>query len=538
MTTASDSLLLLIFVVCVGLALSIAQWTFNINELFLLVFVAKLALISLMAAAGSLGIWLFRRPPHIHSQLEHSMSQKTDEDNIKVWKGSCWFRLKLFIWSKGHIVRRMFKYHVALVGLLVFCVLGLIVDFIKVSAIAVCFVEYSENGHFMQWYTADFFYHLSRMFSLPFCCCAAIPSTTPNSSPVVAFGTPAPSSWPLLSSLDWTFFCMTFSTDINKTLGDCIACRTNLFEAYHRSSRILYSLNVEFVVLATEVLIHIMLGIQNKSNRTASNATLLYDLKPRDTWRHAFVFKIVIYMCFFTMNAVHMTSATLTYFSINTFFRVSRWIFHCMTLTALTIGFQASWRMPTSSRPFSGFECLAVAACIGNTIWGFMNLFAEIVILLSTDNHNVSQASQVSGILANIINIISVFAQAKFMLHSTRVKADRCGEAKLTRFRAALLCLAINNLTLWCINSLILNKVVTATQVPAKYYSSSSWTIMVHLTVPLCLFFRFNSFALFLKTFFVQDYSSNVDVVLETKAEPSQQLAIACTSASRVVTQY
>ncbi|ELU05704.1 hypothetical protein CAPTEDRAFT_189553 [Capitella teleta] len=561
MTSASDSLLLLIFVVCVGLGLSIAQWTSNSKELFGLIIVVKVAMTTVMIITGSLGVWLYRRPPQFHSQLEHSLSQNPFEnDEMNAKNGSRWFRAKRFISSSAQRLRRMFKYHVALVGLIVFCLPGLLVDCLKAISIMNCFKEFQSNSHHLQWYSIDLLYHLSRMFFLAvlLLCCYSFHDTKFKSCRRVWYSCSLILATAIIVGLDVLLHDILnglsdrhFSSPrhTNSTSGNCVAGRTKLFKAYHWSSEIFYSLNVEFVVLATEVLIHIMLGIQSKHSTSASNTSLVSAFssfqsvsidaqQTRASWRYARVFKIVIYIVFIIMNCVHLASAVITFFSMHIFFRVSRWVFHLITFTALCIGFHATRRMSSSPRPYSGFEGLVVATCVGNIIWSLMNLYAETVFLMSSDDQEVSIVSQVSGIIANIFNIVAIFTQAKFMLHATRVKAGRCGEAKFTRFRAVLLCLALNNLTMWFVNSFILNKDVTATLVPAKYYSSSSWTIIVHLTVPLCLFFRFNSFALFLKTFFVQDYSSNVDAVTERETELTQLPVIACPSVSNRITQY
>jgi hypothetical protein len=516
-----------------GLSLSVAQWTANLEEVVAVLIFTKVAFSCLMLVSEGLGIWLLRQPPVFVERLDHSISQPDmsgDGSNDFIsWRGQCWRKFKLTIWFVFNLARRLVKYHPALVGLIVFCIPGLVVDFVKAIATIECIGQFQDNQVGVAW--VDFFYHIIRVVFLVLLliCCFKFHDAHFKSCHQI---------WYTLYLLLVTAIVVGADVllhDILNGLSDrhpshlssfqttlsnssYINYDTRLFKFYFWSSEIFYSLNVEFVVLASEVIVHIILHIRHNSKRTSTpqpSAAALENFQSVSVqncpaqWKYEKVVQIGLYVFIALLCIAHVTTAILTTRNIYTPYRVTRSVHHFILLVMQSIGLclLKLFQYSKSQQPYSGFERLVLASTIGNLTWSIMNLFGEIAFLsYISDNGTVTKGSSVAGIIANILNAAWVLLQCMFMTKASRVQAPISPGPAFICFRAILLCSAMSNLTSWCINSFVLNKNIEATLVPSLYFPTASWTIIVHLTVPLQLFFRFNSFTLFLKTFFTLKY--------------------------------
>ena len=159
--------------------------------------------------------------------------------------------------------------------------------------------------------------------------------------------------------------------------------------------------------------------------------------------------------------------------------------------------------------PYSGFELLILFSSLGFYVYTFFSLFAGIAILMTAKHsESSSKADHIYSICLIVINIIGcfqVYFQVMFMFQAVSVKPSMAKEKQPKRFYCytqVMLFLIPFNFGIWFVDSFIeLKNVQEVSAIESQYYGSITWKIIIHLTYPLILFFRFNSFIHCIRTY-------------------------------------
>ena len=170
--------------------------------------------------------------------------------------------------------------------------------------------------------------------------------------------------------------------------------------------------------------------------------------------------------------------------------------------------FQSSQKGKRS--PYTGFELLILFTSLGFYVYIFFSLIAGIGTFIeyngSEQDEDHFRMYGIYVIILNIARFFHVYFQVIFMFQAISVKpytAKLNHPQKYYYYTQVILFLIPFNFGFWLADSFIeLKNVVAVSTIEAEYYGSSTWHIIVHLTYPMILFFRFNSFIHFIHTYF------------------------------------
>ena len=221
------------------------------------------------------------------------------------------------------------------------------------------------------------------------------------------------------------------------------------------------------------------------------------------------------------LNLVFITLGFLTYLdgdgqqwilTYNSF----KLIYWTPLIALCAVGFAIARQMRSKFRAYSGLELTVVVTSVGDTIYFSLSLIAVIPTLLGTipisldPDHSMPLFHYFpTGIawlvlVGQILNLVQTFLQMTLMFHASRLSPRDRRSLSHRWFRAVLLYLAMCNLSLWIIDSFVEMKNVYLEPVQQFYFGVQNWNIVTHITMPLTLFFRFNSFIIFLEIYLDQ----------------------------------
>ena len=159
--------------------------------------------------------------------------------------------------------------------------------------------------------------------------------------------------------------------------------------------------------------------------------------------------------------------------------------------------------------PYTGFELLILFTSLGFYIYGFFSLLAGIATFKeyrgSGQKENHFHTYSIYVIILNIVRFLHVYFQVIFMFQAINVKprtAKQNHPWKYYIYNQVMLFLIPFNFAFWFTDSFIdLKNDYSVDTIEAEYYGSATWQIIVHLTYPMILFFRFNSFIHFIRAY-------------------------------------
>ena len=237
--------------------------------------------------------------------------------------------------------------------------------------------------------------------------------------------------------------------------------------------------------------------------------------------RNCIDYTIVCIFLGLLLNLVFITLGFLTYLggdgqqwilTYNSF----KLIYWAPAIALCAVGFAIARQMRSKFRPYSGLELTVVVTSMGNTIYFSLSLIAIIPTLLGTipisldPDHSMPLFHYFPTDIAwlvlvgQILNLVQTFLQITLMFHASRLSPRDRRSLSHHWFRAVLLYLAMCNLSLWIIDSFVEMKNVYLEPVQQFYFGVENWNIVTHITMPFTLFFRFNSFIIFLEIYLDQ----------------------------------
>ena len=172
----------------------------------------------------------------------------------------------------------------------------------------------------------------------------------------------------------------------------------------------------------------------------------------------------------------------------------------------------------TKPSPYTGFELLILFTSFGFYVCVFFSLFAGIATLKeykgSEDDKDYFHMYSIYVIIMNISRFIQVYFQVMFMFQAISIISPDMKQKHPQQFYCytqVMLFFIPFNFGFWFIDSFIdLKNAEVVGTIEADYYGSTTWEIIVHITYPMILFFRFNSFIHCTRTYLQIYYIRNI----------------------------
>lgn len=181
--------------------------------------------------------------------------------------------------------------------------------------------------------------------------------------------------------------------------------------------------------------------------------------------------------------------ATVIY---NQHFMIFYWL---LIILLMTIGFVSACKFKAGKTKLKGIDYVVMVSSFGPFI-----LFLIRIIVIIENREEVSKIYEPVIIwLPEVLNLIEVVLQLPFMFFADGIQSPSEEEGRKPRwriFKAAVLSVALCNITLWLLDSILLDLDIVAT-----LFKESHWTILDGIFRPFAIFFRFNSFLILLRAF-------------------------------------
>ncbi len=198
-------------------------------------------------------------------------------------------------------------------------------------------------------------------------------------------------------------------------------------------------------------------------------------------------------------------------------YQIAKVIYWIPLLGALAVAYIAMQGMASDFYEFSGLELTVVFSNTGFALSVFFQLISAVSVIGGSmpvdrifNNHTIIPLCMYEPkrhilrliISDKLLNIIQVFFQSNLLLQAARVKRRLDNDESSTRntcFSVAMMYLAICNLTLWGIDSFVEMKNMCLGPTQEYYLGQHTWHLIIHLTIPFILFYRFNCGIIFLE---------------------------------------
>ncbi len=189
-------------------------------------------------------------------------------------------------------------------------------------------------------------------------------------------------------------------------------------------------------------------------------------------------------------------------------------------LIACVVGFRLTKEFQSKFHDFKGIELMIILTTVGNSFFYVFtsvaavaalfgeNKTASALLYLGADHEDHHEAPvTIPMVWAHLIsqngNLIVSLLQTAFMIHAARVSGRAMqGTPQYVLFRLIVLYLAMCNLATWINDSFIeFAETTHLSGLQEEYYGADAWDVIYHITMPFTLFYRFNSFILFMEIF-------------------------------------
>ena len=193
----------------------------------------------------------------------------------------------------------------------------------------------------------------------------------------------------------------------------------------------------------------------------------------------------------------------LAYFGFKT-------VYWLILIVITIVGFYVTNHFPSKQKPFTGFQMLLILSSFGFYIFYFFSMPAAIAVLLGSHKHGVTDSPNTTKaillILDSTLNAVQIYYQVPLLFHAISIDPGSVRETHCKSYRAfkqVLLFLGTANLFIWCVDSFFEVSYLDKTSpVQVAYYTKPTWEVITHISYPITLFFRFNSFISILMTYF------------------------------------
>ncbi len=201
------------------------------------------------------------------------------------------------------------------------------------------------------------------------------------------------------------------------------------------------------------------------------------------------------------------------------------------------VGFHCSRNFQSRFHEFHGLELMIILTTFGNAFYFVFSVIAGISSLdesthndtvgfIDPEKHSYSsrQIFNATGLLtphashddqvpsntqiafllvSQCSNLIENLLQTAFMIHAARVSGRQCRSSlAYVLFRVSVVYLALCNLATWINNSFVeFAEGSRLSEMEESYYGREWWGVVFHVTMPFMLFYRFNSFIVFMEIF-------------------------------------
>ena len=221
------------------------------------------------------------------------------------------------------------------------------------------------------------------------------------------------------------------------------------------------------------------------------------------------------------INALFIAFGAMTYLNQapdiwNDIYQITKIIYWISLLGSLAVAYIAMQDMASDFHEFRGLEITVVFSVAGFALSAFFPLISAVSVLEGSlpviphyskiipwyDLFEYPKSYMPQLVISdNLLNIIQVFFQSNLLLQAARVKRRESSTGNVC-FSVAIVYLAICNLTLWIIDSFVLKKNPYLGPTQEFYLGQHAWHLIVHLTIPFVLFYRFNCGIIFLEILF------------------------------------
>ena len=145
-------------------------------------------------------------------------------------------------------------------------------------------------------------------------------------------------------------------------------------------------------------------------------------------------------------------------------------------------------------RPYSGLDVIVVLSQSGIFLNNFMSLLVLFAQLGRKAPATGSYYIFILPVCGRISSTVSVCLQTTLMLHASRIEVLVGQEQKLKCLKQCLMFTAVSNAFICIVDGFItIQNLDTANPYQIDYFGSKIWTFVTQLTLPLSIFYRFNS---------------------------------------------
>jgi len=195
---------------------------------------------------------------------------------------------------------------------------------------------------------------------------------------------------------------------------------------------------------------------------------------------------------FFSNDEIFSSDFTKSSVTNNQHFVIFYWFF---LILLVSIGFLCAFKFKAAKDQLKGIDYLVMASAFGPIL---ARVLRVIVILENLDT--VAETFEpVFVLLPEVLQLFQLLLQLPFLFYADSVDNATAEDRKKPRrqiFKAIVLCLALCNITLWLIDSILLKVDVLQT-----IFKESRWEVFDGIFRPFSIFFRFNSFLILLRAF-------------------------------------
>lgn len=131
---------------------------------------------------------------------------------------------------------------------------------------------------------------------------------------------------------------------------------------------------------------------------------------------------------------------------------------------------------------------LLVLAQIGVFVYGTFSILGSIFAMEDETQFSLGR----DGLIAEILSLIQCSTQTLFILNAVWRRCRGAQQNRIKPGRQTVTFLLVANISMWFINTLIKGH---ASYRPTHliFYGRWAWTIIVHISMPLAIFYRFHS---------------------------------------------
>lgn len=174
-------------------------------------------------------------------------------------------------------------------------------------------------------------------------------------------------------------------------------------------------------------------------------------------------------------------------------------IYYILMITVMALGYHVSrYFRVLKNAPFNGLDYLLLFTSSGTLAFDLLRLIA----ITRTDQEVIFTSNTTRMFYAGYVffEVIEVLFQVSFSLYAGRLRVNKqVSSLKPILFRAITLFLALCNLTTWIVQTFATS--VTSHRMMTRYFGLSGWPYVSNTLIPMFLFFRFNSFLMFIRIY-------------------------------------